>query len=491
MPSWQTSAHADFSGGENRADNPRVLPPNQAVLLENALITGRGQIERRKGMTLFPNAGSFPARIDVLARYRKRSGQKLVMVVSGGGLYLADATPTLLKGGLSSGPYGWALFADKFLLVDGQNFYESDGTPAGTKAVPLPPDPGATLAEIRRCTALLSHFGRLYGTGDPQLPHAVYYSQTDRYDYFKSQDMMFVVSADDAEPIQVFDELFGGIVVGKRSGWWLVKGDPGTGLNVSRLITGSGPVARAYAITGSQLFYVAEDGIRVLLEPESGTFTTLLVSREHQPLLSQGDMTSAVMAYHDNRVLLFYRSSPQAADNDRASVLDLRFRDALGGRFGAWTSLTGWPVTALLPYEGGTLLAGTQSGRVVRLFDGDTDLGAPIVMRVWTPEYPLTEGATLKLFDGVDLNVVHLGTGAAMVVHETVIDGSRVTNTLPVVGFDGSVQQYLRLLPRVKGTFIQHRIQNASPAAVAILSVGERWRALRPTRSHEVSSTGS
>src|SRR5690606_15828140 len=113
----------------------------------------------------------------------------------------------------------------------------------------------------------------------------VYYSQSGRYDYFRggtNPDMTVPVGQHDGQPILVLTEMFGGILVGKPSGWWLIEGDPAveSTFRVHRIIAGQGPIQRAYAIAGSDVWYIADDGIRILREIESNVFTTILASHQ-------------------------------------------------------------------------------------------------------------------------------------------------------------------------------------------------------------------
>src|SRR5690606_35422294 len=56
-------------------------------------------------------------------------------------------------------------------------------------------------------------------------------------------------------------------------------------------------------------------------------------------------------------------------------------------------------------------------------------------------------------------------------------------------GFRGSVQRRFQLRPRLRGTFIPHRIEDSSPENVSVLAVGEVWRPLRHLRPSETEGS--
>lgn len=427
MP-WQQIEHRIFTGGENVADSRRVLREDEAVLLENVILNGRGQAEKRKGMTAMPGSVQHPARVDVLATFYRDASTRLWMVVSNGQIRLHDGT--VLLSGVGTGPYGWAVFAGKWLLVDGQNYYESDGTAAGTRAVPLPTDTGATLAEVRRCRLLLTVRDRVYAVGDPQVPHAVYYSQPGRHDYFKQGDMRLLVGQHDGLPIVLMVEAWGGIIVGKPTGFWRIVGDPvnPSALRIERLTTENGPTERCFAFDGEALWYVSQKRVYALVQSESNVWSVVPAGRQYWPLHAEGDWSRAVAAYYDGRVHFFFRHpSVQATGNNFASVADTRFRSPVQGQFAAWTRFVGWRVSAAA-VDQGALWAGLEDGRLVRLYDGSTDLGVPIRMRLWTFEYPLGDTFALKMFDGVNVEAAQTGTRPVRFIHEATVGLYRQQN---------------------------------------------------------------
>lgn len=494
MP-WTIVEHGDFRGGENLVDNESVLADNNAVLIENMLITGNGQVRKRRGMELISGTHDFGTRIDHIERFLKRSGDVHDLVFSGQKLYLADGTE--LINGLAAGPYGTEVMQDKFLFVDGENYYESDGTPEGTKPVELPADDDATLDEVKRCTHLVQHFDRIWATGDPTNPNAIYYTQTGRYDYFKggdtsTADMRIGIITDDAEPAKIFIEMYGGLLFGKRTGWWLLTGDVATGMQAKRIIRGMGPTNRTFAIIdGADIWYIAEDGIRVLSNPENNVYATSLVSREQFPLFEAGDLSKAVLMYHDQRVLLSFKKSKTSEDNDMVAVADLRFRGGLldtQSSIGAGSRITGWNITAIMANpDDGDLWAGLSDGKLVRLFEGFTDLGRPIVWSLKTPRYTAGDATLRKMYDGIVIHATIQEATSGFLSHYTTVDGKEVINTLTFQ--QGETKQFIEFNPRLIGTYIQHEIQSSSEGDVSIVALSESLRPLRPLRQGEGTFT--
>src|SRR5690606_39076423 len=132
MP-MQATEHRDFSGGENLADNRKVLRPDQVVLLENGIITGHNQTQKRLGMTYMPDSVQFPGRVDYLYPFRPNQNTLIWLVITDQKLSLPDGT--LLLNNLGPGPYSMAEFGGKVYLVDGTSFYVTDGTPEGSEEV--------------------------------------------------------------------------------------------------------------------------------------------------------------------------------------------------------------------------------------------------------------------------------------------------------------------------------------------------------------------
>src|SRR5690606_15934048 len=146
------------------------------------------------------------------------------LVIADQKLSLADGT--LLLNNLGPGPYSMAEFGGKVYLVDGTSFYVTDGTPEGSEEVELPDEDEATLTVIKRCTLLLTVRDRLWAAGDPEVPYAVYYSQPEKPTYFKEDDHWLYIGQHDSAPVNIFTEAYGGILVGKPTGFWRIMGDP-------------------------------------------------------------------------------------------------------------------------------------------------------------------------------------------------------------------------------------------------------------------------
>src|SRR5690606_27222832 len=221
-------------------------------------------------------------------------------------------------------------------------------------------------------------------------------------------DMRIPIGQHDAQPILVMLEMFGGVLIGKPSGWWLMRGDPDADLRVERIITGQGPIHPCCVVAGSEVWYVSNDGIRSLQEKESNVFTSIYVGHPHNKIIKEADLSNAVMTYYDDRILFFYRRDKNKPGNDFCSVADLRFANILENRIATWSRITGWPVSAIT-LDRDKLYAGLEDGRIVQLFEGDKDIDKTIRFTLKTPEYPLDETFRHKLFDGINLEIAQTG----------------------------------------------------------------------------------
>src|SRR5690606_6746350 len=221
-------------------------------------------------------------------------------------------------------------------------------------------------------------------------------------------DMRIPIGQHDAQPILVMLEMFGGVLIGKPSGWWLMRGDPDADLRVERIITGQGPIHPCCVVAGSEVWYVSNDGIRSLQEKESNVFTSIYVGHPHNKIIKEADLSNAVMTYYDDRILFFYRRDKNKPGNDFCSVADLRFANILENRIATWSRITGWPVSAIT-LDRDKLYAGLEDGRIVQLFEGDKDIDKTIRFTLKTPEYPLDETFRHKLFDGINVEIAQTG----------------------------------------------------------------------------------
>lgn len=169
-----------------------------------------------------------------------------------------------------------------------------------------------------------------------------------------------------------------------------------------------------------------------------------------------------------------------------AAVVPGSIRLASGRLVGRWVSptvdlsLLGTAQASIVEWTA-TAPTGTSVTVEVRLsFDGGVTWGA------WQAA---TNGADVPgLAPGTDVSQGRLEYRVTLVSNDPAVSPEVQILSL-LFGFLGSVQRHFALRPRLKGLFIQHRIEDSSPETVTLLAVGERWRPLRKMQASEVGGS--
>ena len=117
-------------GGWNRRDALDIMPPSDAVTLDN-WFPGTGKVVLRRGYTTHVTTGIGSGNVDTLAEYNATTVRKLLAGANGNIYDVSTSTASSLKSGLSenrwetlnfNGSMGWVNGTDTPLVYDGSSF---------------------------------------------------------------------------------------------------------------------------------------------------------------------------------------------------------------------------------------------------------------------------------------------------------------------------------------------------------------------------------
>ena len=141
-------------GGWNKRDALDIMPPQDAVTLDN-WFPGTGKVVLRRGYSNHVTSGIGSSNVDTLVEYNAGTVRQLLAGANGNIYDVSSSTASSLKSGLSAnrwetvnfnGSMGWVNGTDTPLVYDGSSF--SNMTVSGT---------GLTVTDLRGIMVHQSH----------------------------------------------------------------------------------------------------------------------------------------------------------------------------------------------------------------------------------------------------------------------------------------------------------------------------------------------
>ncbi len=130
MPNKQLYGFADFRGGVNVDASLDHLADNELQVAANIDLSERGGLRKRDGVTTVVSGSPFGAsdKVTQLFEWSQSNGTSLIMAVANKGLYkIAGTTATYIRS-VQSDKIGYYVFQNKLYFVDGNSYYQYDGT---------------------------------------------------------------------------------------------------------------------------------------------------------------------------------------------------------------------------------------------------------------------------------------------------------------------------------------------------------------------------
>lgn len=393
-----------FHGGLNLIADKHMLDNTELVECVN-FDPNPGHLEKRKGYTVEAVIGTNPVKRLIYARWWDGSTTKLV--TSGTNLKKWDSTTVYST--LATAKIGHEQYQNKLLVLDGGGaaggYYHYDGVTFAQ--VPVPPDTGAALDAVRRCDVVTEYLDRIWVAGDPQSPHSLYYSQTGRYDYFKSTDMVVNLLGRKGEKINRLVRYQNALVVFFPSDVWVIWDDPlAAGAEIFRLAVPWGAIApMSVALADNMLIYSAVDGVYGIHTLDKANLSAVRLTEWARggggitPLIkSLINPQNAVGIYHLGRYYLACQRVAASNANDTVLVCDLRYGDPARGKLGSWWVYDGWYVDSWLvdPVTGDLYYGDAKTGRVNKALQGYSDGGNGYTARATTKFWDLDGALSYK-----------------------------------------------------------------------------------------------
>jgi hypothetical protein len=372
----------DFTGGENSASSPDELLPNQLLICENIDLSTRGGFNRRKGISLHKTVGM--NRIDRLIEFEYLNGGNPILktLVLTGGELIDTATDAVLKSGLDA-DLDYTIYKDEMYFLSNGQYLVYDGV---TVEIVTSTNPNCNLPTIRKCRYIEQRGQRLFASGNPEDPTALYFSDVGVPNHWDITSIVQVIT-NDGDKVTGLKEYHGQLVVFKSRAIYTWSGyDPMADVEFKRLNVHTGTRAhRTVQRVNNSLFYLGYDGVYAL----DGTYENVIVSRkiskninDRMKDIKHNDtfyMDASCAVFHEGKYML----SVPTADTISNNVVFVLYTDVMDEATQPWGVYTGWYISDfLVSLDGELYSANSIEGKVHRHDDIYHDMGAGIAVKV-------------------------------------------------------------------------------------------------------------
>lgn len=394
-------AYFEFLGGQNSAAAPDNLNDNEARLLENVDVVVRGALVTRDGTTEAPwtcLAGITDVKIDRTAEFATSTGVVIQLVLAGGNLYKReDATPLLTEAGshMDYTVYNnklYLLIKDSYYVYDGLTIAEVDKAGASDNNLPL----------IKKCKYIQARAERIYCSGNPEAPNALYFSQVGDPSYFKTGSFVVQAASSDGDVITGLTEFNEALLVFKARGVWgwfgySVLDD----VRFMKLNTHAGTKAyRTIRNVNNMLFYLSEDGVYAMRGTYSGQIEVNKVTSSIDDVFKK---LYAAPKAHENNAIAIYNAGKyvlscvvKTADAEQDMTLNnttvvCHVDAGMSSSTLPWSVYKGVYMRDVLDSVDGKVYFADAAKTEFFVFDENayTDRGDPIYFKVSTKDYDM------------------------------------------------------------------------------------------------------
>ena len=269
-------AYFQFIGGQNSSAAPDNLADNEVRLAENLDVVVRGALKRRPGTVpvdwaCFENVADTP--IDRFAEFSTATGTLVQLALAGGNLYVRSSeTPILATAGRTM---DYTVYNNKLYMLIKDSYYVYDGTTIAEVTGPA----GASdnnLATIKKCKYIEARADRVYCSGNPDAPNALYFSQIGDPTYFKTGAFIVQAASGDGDVITGLREFNEALLVFKKRAIWAWFGyNVVSDVEFTKLSVHTGTQAyRTIQNVGNTLFFLGDDGVYAMRGTYSGSLAT-------------------------------------------------------------------------------------------------------------------------------------------------------------------------------------------------------------------------
>jgi hypothetical protein len=489
----------DFSGGQNSSDEPASIGKTQARLLQNCIITYKGKVKERNGITVLGTANSTSNKIlglhnynaggvlDTLIRARATKIQRLAANYSD----WTDITGlTTLTTGLTT---NFVQAIDRLFILNGtDHVFSIDSSFTVT-------DEGATNTSFPLTTfAEFATNNRVFASGslvDADRDY-VWFSNTLAPQTWDRTLNLFKVRSGDGGKVtwlKMFKEFE--LIIYKNDSIFVLNMEGATPLtdwDLKPLSTNIGcPAGRTVADIGNDHIFLANDGVRLLSRT---TFDKLRVGIISDPIRDIIDdiNTDAIQtsnAWYENGLYILNIPTGTSAIPDRTVIWDSIAAQRNGDPNSAWTTVPKgtWNFSCMSSFGFGdntkTVVSGSSVANSLcyKVLNGTTDNGTAIVQRIQTRQQDFDEPFIYKVFDPAQF--VADGDSDALYLIEMNVDdtgwltvgtldltGSLQTpfNTPQTTSVATNAVESFRTKFAGKGKYVEFRITNSESGTIPI-----------------------
>jgi hypothetical protein len=401
---YNFAAFFDFLGGQNSAAAPDNLRDDEMQNIENFDPIIRGALKNRPGTAEVAWDFSLEYlnyKIDRIAEYPKTNGTILELILTNGNLYLKGYTTPLLS---AVGTHmDTTVYQDKIYILINSKYYVFDGTTIAevTKAVVT----DNNLTTIAKCKYIVSRGEKIYASGNPDAPTALYYSQVGDPTYFKTGDFQVFANSGDGDAISGLHEYQSTLIVFKSKGLWKYEGvSAAVDAQFTRLNAESGTKAyRTIRDIGNFVFFLGVDGVYAIKTTQTGVVVTEKVTSAVSNLFTNVQYaaswhnSSAVAAVYEGKYVLSY-SIASITPTVNTEVMVCHMSAGLEKGMTPWTRYKGLSISEMLKSIDGTLYMGDATRQEIFKFDPTklSDRGTQMNYKLVTKDYDLDSPVRLK-----------------------------------------------------------------------------------------------
>lgn len=376
----------DFNGGENQVTSPDNLLKNECLIFRNAIPSLRGGCSKRTGITEYKSLSDI--RIDRIIEYEYLNEGvpiKKLLVLSNGELIDTD-TSIVLKTGLGRN-LSHIIYKNKLYILSNGMYLVYDG---GVVSDVTCSETESLIDTIKKCRYIAVRGNRVFMSGNPDDPNALYFSELGQPEYFKSTagNPIMAMSAD-GDIITGLAEFHGAMLVFKSRHIYAWFGyDPLSDAEFQKLNVHTGTKSfRTIQNVGNYLYFLGEEGIYALHGTYKDVINTAEVSINLRPMFKKikhkkdyAENTPCAI-YHDGMYML----SVGTVDAENNDTVIVAFHDRVTDEseripMGVFT---GWNISDFLKSLDGNLYsASSVTGRIHKHEEVYRDLDQPIEFKV-------------------------------------------------------------------------------------------------------------
>lgn len=401
-------AYSTFVDGQNSASAPDNLRDSEVKLAVNFDVISRGSLRVRHGTIacLFPcltaDGVISSSRITRAMEFSLIDGTLIKLFLIDGKLYRSDSVTPLLT---DIGEHvDYAVYNNKLYMLMKNSYYVYDGT---TLAEVANTQTDSQLDTIKKCKYIEVRADRVYVSGNPEAPNALYYSQVGDPTYFKSGQHVVNAPSSDGDIITGLKEFSNAMLVFKANGIWAWTGYSVTDdIQFNRLNTHTGTRHyRTIQLVNSYLYFLGIDGLYMLKTTYSGALVTEKISMpvddlfEHVAVKANAYENTGVAIFHLGKYYLAFSDATTSSTGLNNTVVVAHVSDSDSTQAG-FTVYTGVNFSDVLRSGDDKVYFTSAAGNAVFRFSEEaySDRGAAIDFMLESKDYDMGSSLHIKKF---------------------------------------------------------------------------------------------